>query len=150
MEIRHSLSLPRDEISVPVVRHLSREALSLLGVNEDCISDIELAITEACTNVLKHARTQHEQYDVEVEIGDELCSIRVIDAGEGFDHEAAKAMQQSLSAEGGRGIQLMSALVDDLTFTSVPEEGTVVHLEKKLVLEKDALLTRLRSKVLPA
>jgi hypothetical protein len=44
----------------------------------------------------------------------------------------------------------MDALVDDLTFTSVPEEGTVVHLEKRLALEEDALLIRLRSKVLPA
>jgi serine/threonine-protein kinase RsbW len=74
----------------------------------------------------------------------------VVDAGIGFDHEAVKAAQQSVAAEGGRGIQLMDALVDDLTFTSVPEEGTVVHLEKRLALEEDALLIRLRSKVLPA
>lgn len=150
MEITYSLSLPRDEISVPIVRHLSREALSRLGVTDECVSDIELAITEACTNVLKHAQSENEQYDVEVEIDDDRCVIRVIDAGEGFDHEAARSIQQSLSAEGGRGIQLMSALVDDLTFSSVAEEGTVVHLEKKLALEENALLFRLRSKPLPA
>lgn len=150
MEITFTLCLPKDEVSVPIVRHLGREALSELGVTDECVSDIEIAITEASTNVLKHAKSEDQQYEVEVEINNATCSIRVVDAGAGFDHEAARAIEESLSAEGGRGIQLMSALVDDLTFNSVPEEGTVVHLEKKLSLNEDALLLRLQSKALQA
>jgi hypothetical protein len=39
---------------------------------------------------------------------------------------------------------LMAALVDDLRFTSKPELGTVVHLEKKLELTEDSVIRRLR------
>jgi hypothetical protein len=36
------------------------------------------------------------------------------------------------TAEEGRGIHLMRALVDKVEFTSRPQTGTVVHLEKAL------------------
>ena len=146
MEITYSLCLPRDEVSVPIVRHLSREALIHLGVVESCVGDIELALTEACTNVLKHARSEQEQYEVEVEVNFEFCVIRVIDTGGGFDSDAARSVEQIPAAEGGRGIFLMSALVDRLHFESKPEKGTVVHLEKRLALDDDSVLLRMRER----
>ena len=47
------------------------------------------------------------------------------------------------SAEDGRGIQLMRALVDEVTFTSRPQVGTVVHLEKQLSWSEGSVLQRL-------
>lgn len=38
------------------------------------------------------------------------------------------------SAERGRGVALMRALVDSIDFDSDPESGTVVHLVKQLTL----------------
>ncbi len=145
MDITYTMCLPRDEISVPIVRRLSGEALRALGVTEDCVADIQVAVSEACTNVLKHALGLQEQYDVEVEVNNSTCVIRVIDAGVGFDAVAAAGAEQNLSAEGGRGIFLMKALVDDLQFISKPEEGTVVHLEKRLSLRDGAVLARLQA-----
>jgi serine/threonine-protein kinase RsbW len=47
-------SLPRNDPSVPAARHLVRAAMRTIGVDADCTHDIELALTEACTNVLQH------------------------------------------------------------------------------------------------
>jgi len=47
-----ALSLPRDHRSVPVARHLVRAGMLILGVDEDCTNDVEVALSEACTNVL--------------------------------------------------------------------------------------------------
>lgn len=143
MVVTFSLSLPRDEASVPIVRHLCRSALNDFGVQSRCVADIELAVTEACTNVLKHAEGTNDIYDVTVGIDEHDCMIRVIDSGGGFDHHGVGREEALAGAESGRGIHLMRALVDNVRFTSRPEEGTVVHLEKELVLRDDSVLRRL-------
>ena len=140
MDIRFSLCLPRDEVSVPVVRHLCGDALTSLGVAQGCVSDIELALTEACTNVLKHAAGTHEDYEVAVEVDESKCAIRVVDTGRGFDTEAWPDDRDGFPLEGGRGIELMRALVDDLHFVSRPHEGTAVYLEKSLTLSEGSIL----------
>ena len=145
MEIHFSLCLPRDEESVPVVRHICRDALRELGVGADCVGDVELAVTEACTNVLKHAAGTGDEYEVTVAVAEDDCVIRVIDSGIGFDHEAVDREESAAAAaESGRGVFLMAALVDDLRFTSKPEVGTIVHLEKKLELTENSVIRRLR------
>ena len=143
MNIVFSLNLPKDETSVPVVRRISREALSSLGVSDTCVSEIEVALSEACTNVLKHVAGTEEAYEVTVEVNETLCEIRVIDTGTGFDHEAEGRSHADHAAEGGRGIFLMRAMVDNIEFTSAPESGTVVRLTKKLELEDGSVLARL-------
>ena len=141
MRIAFTLRLPRDEMSVPIVRHICRSALRELGVEGLCLADIELAVTEACTNVLKHAQGTHQQYEVEVEVNEDACEIRVIDTGIGFSTESFS--QASGTAEQGRGLHLMRALVDDLHFISQPEQGTIVHLAKRLELTDNSILQKL-------
>lgn len=133
VEIMLGLTLPRDRISIPVARHICRDALADVGVAPDCIHDIEIALSEACTNVLEHSGPGDE-YRIEVTVDGRLCVIRVIDTGHGFDSASLADMGDRLSDEGGRGVGLMRALVDRIEFISTPEEGTVVHLEKELEL----------------
>ncbi len=141
MVLAFTLYLPRDEASVPFVRHLSRSALSDLGVAAACIDDVEVALAEACTNVLRHAADTGDEYVVEIRIEDAVCSIDVIDAGKGFDaSDVPRALSEG--AESGRGIQLMKALVDDLEFVSDGDSGTVVRLTKALVLDPSSPLRR--------
>lgn len=136
LEVNLTLCLPTDELSVPVVRHICSYALGEVGVVDSCLEDISLALTEACTNVLDHVATGGEAYSVHIAIDVERCTIRVKDAGDGFDFDArAKQPRVDLTAESGRGLELIRSVVDRVKFTSVPEDGTVVHLEK--VLEFD-------------
>jgi serine/threonine-protein kinase RsbW len=131
VDIDVRLSLPRDAISVPVIRRILRVALVTLRVRDDCISDIEIALTEACTNVLDHARTD-DQYEVVVSVHDDHCVIDVIDNGDGFDAAPFGHVDADSAAEAGRGIQLIRALVDNVRFTPVPGHGSAVHFEKSL------------------
>lgn len=131
MEIRFTLSLPRDALSVPVVRRVLNSSMTTLGVAEDCLTDIEIALTEACTNVLDHA-AQGDEYEVVAGLDDTRCVIEVIDTGRGFDAERLGHAEADPTAEEGRGIQLIRALVDRVHFRSRAENGTIVHLEKEL------------------
>ena len=145
MNIVFSLNLPSDEVSVPVVRHISRDALLGLGVAGPCVDEIEVALSEACTNVLKHVQGTERSYEVQVEVNERRCEIRVIDTGRGFDHDSQGREHADHAAEGGRGIFLMRAMVDDLEFTSAPESGTVVRLTKTLALDEGSVLAKLVS-----
>jgi len=142
VEIKFTLQLPRDALSVPVVRRVLNSSMRTLGVVEDCLSDIEIALTEACTNVLDHAAADDE-YEVVAGLDDTVCVIDVVDRGRGFDAEHLGHSDAEPSAEEGRGIQLMRSLVDRVRFQSRPEKGMVVHLEKQLRYDDGSPLQRL-------
>jgi serine/threonine-protein kinase RsbW len=137
VEIKLTLALPRDAMSVPVVRRVLNRSMETIGVDRVCRTDIEVALTEAVTNVLDHA-VDGDDYEVTAMIDDRHCAIEVIDRGRGFDAERLGHADADPSAEEGRGIQLIRALVDRVRFTNRPEQGAIVHLEKDLTYDEDA------------
>jgi serine/threonine-protein kinase RsbW len=137
MELSLALTLPRDEQTVPVARHIVRNAMDQVGVEETCVYDVELALSEACTNVLLHSGPG-DQYVVRLDLGDRLGMIRVIDVGHGFDSARFQAEDPLPQDERGRGLGLMQALVDRVDLTSRSEAGTIVTLEKALTYRDEA------------
>jgi anti-sigma regulatory factor (Ser/Thr protein kinase) len=125
-----SLQLPRDHVSIAVLRHLVRVLLSEVGVVDEDRGDVELAVSEAATNVVDHSGGE-DAYEVAITVGPVLAELRVVDLGRGFDH-ANLSLEGALDDERGRGLLLMNALVDNVGFESAPEHGTVVHLVKRL------------------
>ena len=89
-------------MSVPVVRHLAEDALLEVGAHASDAHDVELALAEACANVLTHAGPG-DVYDVELVIGPYNCVIRVVDVGAGFDADATCPGCRGSDAESGRG-----------------------------------------------
>jgi anti-sigma regulatory factor (Ser/Thr protein kinase) len=49
VQLELALPLPREQRSVPVARNLVRAAMRTLGVDADCTSDVEVALSEAYT-----------------------------------------------------------------------------------------------------
>jgi serine/threonine-protein kinase RsbW len=137
MQLQLELDLPRDKLSVPVIRRVLGNSLRTLGVVDDCIDDIEVALSEACTNVLDHAQ-DGEVYHVRASIDEASCVLEVIDRGGGFDDAALGHADAMSDAETGRGIQLMRRLVDSVSFEPRSKGGTVVHLRKALQFDDDA------------
>ena len=137
MELSLALTLPRDQQTVPVARHIVRNAMAQVGVEEACVYDVELALSEACTNVLLHSGPG-DQYIVRLDLEDRRGMIRVIDVGRGFDSVKLQAENPLLDAEQGRGLGLMQALVDRVDLSTRPERGTIVTLEKVLAYADDA------------
>ena len=142
MRISLVLCLPRDASTLPVVRHIAGCALKELGVDPEPIEDVALALTEASANVVKHSGAG-DQYEVQLIIENDVCQIRVVDTGHGFDSASLAVAMAAPSEERGRGLALMAALVDSVRFESRPEAGTIVHLVKDLSLRPDGPLRRM-------
>jgi serine/threonine-protein kinase RsbW len=143
VEIRYALRLPRDAVTVPLVRTICRDAMGRLGVTSDCQGDVALALTEACANVVQHAGGDDNEYEVEIDFSGGNCHIRVLDKGQGIGLRDSNRTETILDKDSGRGIVLMRLMVDRIAFESRPEEGTIVHLQKRLELEENAVLTAL-------
>jgi serine/threonine-protein kinase RsbW len=146
MELSLSLTLPRDKQTVPVARHIVRNAMEQVGVEETCVDDVELALSEACTNVLLHSGPG-DQFVVRLDLEDRLGVLRIIDVGHGFDSAKVQATDDLVEAEQGRGLGVMQAVVDRVDLTSRPEAGTIVTLEKVLTYNEEALLVGRRKQV---
>jgi serine/threonine-protein kinase RsbW len=135
-----TIRLPHDATSVPVIRHLVRSKLAEMGVVDEDVADVTLALSEACTNVVDHAGTS-AAYDVVSTLGPDNYEIQVIDLGQGFvPHETPSAGDD---AETGRGLRMMRALMDEVTVTAGDGGGTVVTLRKALHFRTDAPVRRL-------
>ncbi|HZN15649.1 MAG TPA: ATP-binding protein [Acidimicrobiales bacterium] len=130
------LHLPRDRHSVPLARHLAGRALYEVGAHHSDAHDVELALAEACTNVLTHAGPG-DAYDVDVAIGPSQCVISVIDLGRGFDVDNLPEKPDA-DAEGGRGLDIMRKLMDSVRLVTRPDGGTVVQLVKNLRFAAEA------------
>ncbi|MDQ1713035.1 MAG: serine/threonine-protein kinase RsbW [Frankiaceae bacterium] len=141
MEISLALNLPRDELSVPVARRIVDASMRTVGVEDACVDDVALALSEACTNVLQHSGPGDE-YVVALRLDDAVCSIEVRDLGHGFDFDTLDTGAPDTDEERGRGVALMRLLVDRVQFESKPESGSVVHLEKQLNYADGSLLDR--------
>jgi serine/threonine-protein kinase RsbW len=139
MELFFSLSLPRESVSVPTGRHLFGSSLRNLGVTEGCVRDLELIVTEACSNVLKHAQVGSAEYEVSMRVDSHWARISVAAAGRRFEGSPPHA---ALNSESGRGLQLMRELADDVRFEADSEGRSSVHVVKRLELEESSILAR--------
>lgn len=82
---------------------------------EDVLADLKLALTEACSNSVRHAYRQGQEGVVEVryELGADQVAVEVADEGDGFDPDVlARAAEDR--EEGGLGIAIIRAVTDEL------------------------------------
>jgi serine/threonine-protein kinase RsbW len=122
------LDLPREAGSIPAVRRLLRCALAYQNVDHRSGYDLEIAITEACTNVVRHA-SGAEKFEVRLEVGEDRCAIDVQDDGDGFDPGTLGDSPEA-DSERGRGLFLIKALGENVRMQSVPRRGSLIHFEK--------------------
>lgn len=129
------------ELSFPAnSRYLVLARLSLAGIapvarlDEDMLADLKLAVTEACSNAVRHAYPDHVDGIVRlyVSLEPETVTIEVADDGRGFDAASLSSWDSSRMREEGMGFSIMRAVVDELEIESTSSAGTVVRLVKRL------------------
>jgi serine/threonine-protein kinase RsbW len=132
MEINLVLFLPRDAASVPVTRQILDNCLDTLGVVLDTRTDIALALSEACANVIQHAGPSDE-YEVKAKAVDGRCIIEVENtSGAALAFVPAEEPVPPM-AEHGRGLTIIDAVADNLQLIGNGRKGiTTVHFEKAL------------------
>jgi serine/threonine-protein kinase RsbW len=116
---------------------LGRLALTGLArtraLSAEIVADLKLALTEACSNSVRHAYDEGREGVVEIryELSHDRIAIQVTDDGSGFDPETLVRAQEELD-EGGLGIAIIRALTDELEIGARPEGGSRLRFTKYL------------------
>ena len=128
------LEVPAQPAYVGVARSVvAAVAAALDGLDDDRLEDLRVAVSEACTNVVE-ARGRDAVEDrivVRCTVTADHLEVCIEDSGSGFDPGDVPAPPGPDSppnaSERGWGVQLIQALVDDVTFRQT-NDGTAVDL----------------------
>jgi len=128
------ITLPARAENVAVVRHAVGGLGEVLEVDDQTLSDIKLAVTEACTNVVVHAYDDEPGLlEVAMVTGDDDLTIVVRDHGAGIQPKPARTEPPAL----GLGLPLIAALSDAFELRGTAGQGTEVRMTFAYVREAD-------------
>jgi anti-sigma regulatory factor (Ser/Thr protein kinase) len=114
--------LPARAENVAVVRHAVGGLGEVLEVDDQTLSDIKLAVTEACTNVVVHAYPGSEgPMGLRASIDDRRLYLVVIDRGRGI-------VPRPDSPGLGLGLPLIATLAESLELGTGRDEETEVRM----------------------
>jgi serine/threonine-protein kinase RsbW len=116
------ITLPARAENVAVVRHAVGGLGEVLQVDDQTLSDIKLAVTEACTNVVVHAYPDGEgPMGLRASIDDRRLYLVVIDRGRGI-------VPRPDSPGLGLGLPLIATLAESLELGTGHSDETEVRM----------------------
>jgi len=95
---------------------------------------LNLVLTEATANAIKHAPDQSQGIDtvrISICIDDHQLNIKVFDHGQGFDLEAVPLPDFDQPKENGMGLFLIKKLMDSVCYTKMAQHN-VLEISKTL------------------
>jgi serine/threonine-protein kinase RsbW len=104
-------------------------------LRQEVLGDLKLALTEACTNSVRHAYSSGEgMVEILYELHDDKLVVEVLDEGEGFDPpaEPSTALVDEELSEGGLGIAIIEALADEFEIRERAQGGSFLRFVKHL------------------
>ena len=120
-----SLVLPSSAEYVMLARLVAGQVGRLAGFEPEDVYDLKLAVTEAVTNVIRHAAV--ESYEVEFKVLPRAVEVTVTDAGGGFQ---VSELSRVPDERGGFGLTVIENLVDELALES-KGDGTRIKMLRR-------------------
>ncbi len=138
IEKKFELTVPSSTENLALIREFVGSIAQQSGMNALDSGKLELAVDEACANVIEHAYGNDTTKEVIIRatLDDESLSIDVEDTGHGFDPNAVK--QEELEElvnkrkTGGLGMRLMKTLMDEVRYEIEPGKKNALHMSKRL------------------
>ena len=117
---------------------LARLALSgladIVGLPEEMVADLKLALTEAVSNSVRHAYADGAGFvSIAYELTGDALTVEVVDDGKGFDPDRPPALEGEELTEGGLGIAIIRTIADEFELSSQPGvRGSRLRFVKRL------------------
>jgi serine/threonine-protein kinase RsbW len=136
IERKFTLQVPSSTENLALIREFVTSVGRQATLTDVEIGQLELAVDEACANVIEHAYGHDITKDVSVRatFDDERLKISVIDEGRGFEPD--KVNQKSVDElvherrNGGLGIRLIKTLMDEVSYEIEPGLKNELHMTK--------------------
>ncbi|MBS1809424.1 MAG: ATP-binding protein [Acidobacteria bacterium] len=138
IERAFTLQVPSSTENLALIREFVTTVGQQAGLTEAEIGKIELAVDEACANVIEHAYGHDESKEVIIRanIDDDSITFEIVDTGKGFDPN--KIAQEELEKliqdrkDGGLGMRLIKKLMDEVQYEIVPGQKNELRMIKRI------------------
>ena len=111
---------------VSVIRLTTSGIANKIGFCLEDIEDIKVAVSEACTNAIKHSLDN--KFSVEYTIFENGLTITIIDSGKGYDVDSIDVPNLEEPKESGLGLFIIQSLMDELEIYSNINYVTVIKI----------------------
>ena len=138
IENTFTLDVPSTTQNLALIREFVTRVAEQAGLNETEVGQLELAVDEACANVIEHAYGDDKTKQVMVRaiFDEDTLRIHVIDTGKGFDPTQVPEQElKDLIAKrrtGGLGMRLIKTLMDEVHYDIEPGKRNELRMVKKL------------------
>ncbi len=121
-----SLRIPSRSEYALIARLVVAQVGQAAGFGPEDVYDLKLAVTEAVTNVIRHAAV--DSFEIEYRASPEVVEITVMDAGGGFEAEESS---HEPGHDGGFGLAVIRSLVDEVILDSASGDGTRLKMIRR-------------------
>ena len=133
-----TLQVPSSTENLAMIRDFVTSIGAQAGLEPAEVAKLELAVDEACANVIEHAyrRDTTKEVSVRATVDADTVEIDVIDTGQGFDPSSVE--QKDLDKlihdrqSGGLGMRLMKTLMDEVHYEMIPGKKNELRMIKRL------------------
>lgn len=115
---------------VGIIRLTTSGIANKIGFSVDDIDDIKVAVSEACTNAIKHG--DNDRFYIKFSILENGLSIEIRDDGKGYDISSVGTPDLENPKESGLGLFIIKSLMDEVSIESKNNEGTLIKMTKFL------------------
>ncbi len=133
------LQLPACADRLRLVRSAVREVAEMCGCSEATAQDIQVAVGEACQNIIRHAYNGDDKGILEIGISrrEGVLIFKLQDYARSVDTAAIKPRQPEQNQErlkpGGLGVYLIHEIMDEVDYLTPPSgKGNLLRLLKRI------------------
>ena len=130
------LSLRADYSHLSRIRRFVGEVGEELGIPERELYELELAVDEACANIIEHGYNgTGGKIEIQIQAMNGGVQVLIRDWGKPFDPESIPEPDVSAPLEerpvGGVGLYLMRKIMSQVHFAFDPQEGNTLTMTKR-------------------
>lgn len=127
------LRVPSRPEYISIIRSFVTDIAQRMAFSKTAVEDVQVSISEACTNVVYHAYPSAESEFNEILLRfiscDDQLIMEVIDTGDGFRGSSVRST--CARRRNGFGLILIRQLMDDVSLDTSSEHGTLIRMTKK-------------------
>ncbi len=128
------MTIPSSLEYIESVEKLAEKAANAMKFSEEEKDSLAIAVTEAVNNAIIHGNKQNKNKKVFIsfQLEDKRLMVSIVDQGKGFNPKnlSDPLAPENLLKESGRGIFILSTLMDDVRF-EFRGNGTEVVMTKE-------------------
>ena len=134
------ISVDADPRYLESLRAVLAESTAILRLEDEVTGNIVLAVTEACSNIIRHCYCgrKGERIDLEIRFRPGVFEVRIIDYGKFVDPSQMMGRELEDVKPGGLGLHFINTVMDGVEYTRNEWGGTTLILEKHIEDADDA------------